>query len=123
MSHTVTIETQVRDPAAVHAACDRLRIPAPTVGIFELYDGQVSGLAVQLPDWRYPVVCNITNGTFAFDNFGGHWGERLYLDRFLQAYAVEKAKLEARRRGHSVVEQAMADGSIKLTVQVAGGVV
>jgi hypothetical protein len=55
------------------------------------------------------------------DNFGGHWGKSQQLDRFLQAYAVEKAKIEARRRGHSVMEQPLANGSIKLTIQVAGG--
>jgi hypothetical protein len=49
------------------------------------------------------------------------WGDQRQLDRFLQAYAVEKAKIEARKRGHSVTEQALADGSIKLTLQVAGG--
>ena len=43
------------------------------------------------------------------------------LDRFLQSYAVEKATLEARRRGHSISEQPLADGSIKLTIRVAGG--
>ena len=35
--------------------------------------------------------------------------------------AVEKAKIEARKRGHSVYEQALPDGSIKLTIQVGGG--
>jgi len=49
------------------------------------------------------------------------WGDDQELGKWLQGYAVEKAKLEARRRGHSVVEQPLADGSIKLTVQVAGG--
>jgi hypothetical protein len=34
--------------------------------------------------------------------------------------AVEKAAIEARRRGHSVVEQALPDGSIKLTINVGG---
>jgi hypothetical protein len=34
---------------------------------------------------------------------------------------VEKAKAEARRVGHSVSEQALTDGSIKLTIQVTGG--
>ena len=42
------------------------------------------------------------------------------LDRFLQMYAVEKAKLEARRQGHSVTEQSLADGSVKLTINVGG---
>jgi hypothetical protein len=34
--------------------------------------------------------------------------------------AVEKARIEARKRGHQVIEQALADGSIKLTIQVGG---
>ncbi len=48
------------------------------------------------------------------------WGDQAQLDRLLQMYAVEKAKLEANRRGHTVTEQALADGSIKLTIQVGG---
>jgi hypothetical protein len=123
LSHIVTIETQVRDPAAVRTACDRLRLPPPTEGTFQLYSSRATGLGVQLPDWRYPVVCDTTTGKLAFDNFGGRWGEQSQLDKFLQSYAVEKAKIEARRRGHSVVEQSLADGSIKLTVQVAGGAI
>jgi len=35
---------------------------------------------------------------------------------------VEKAKIEVRRKGHSVSESLLTDGSIKLTVQVNGGV-
>ena len=35
--------------------------------------------------------------------------------------AVEKAKLEARRKGHSLTEQQLPDGSIKVTIQVKGG--
>ena len=49
------------------------------------------------------------------------WGDQKELDRFMQAYAAEKAKIESRRRGHSVTEQTLADGSIKLTIQVNGG--
>lgn len=48
------------------------------------------------------------------------WGDQQHLDRFLQAYAVEKAALEARRQGHTVLEHPLPDGSIKLTVQIAG---
>lgn len=48
------------------------------------------------------------------------WGEQQHLDRFLQAYAVERATMEARRQGHTVVEQSQPDGSMKLTVSVGG---
>ena len=48
------------------------------------------------------------------------WGEQAQLDRFLQAYTVERAKLESRRKGHTCTEQQLADGSIKLTINVGG---
>jgi hypothetical protein len=43
LSHTVQIQTEVRDPAAVQAACRRLGLPAPANGTAQLYGGQVSG--------------------------------------------------------------------------------
>ncbi|MEQ8788431.1 MAG: DUF1257 domain-containing protein [Pirellulaceae bacterium] len=121
MSHIVTIKTEVRDAAAVGAACKRLRLPEPVEGTHQLYMNKATGLAVELPRWKYPVVCELTSGQLLYDNFGGRWGEQQKLDAFLQSYAVEKAKIEARRQGHSVTEQPLEDGSVKLTVQVAGG--
>lgn len=44
------------------------------------------------------------------------WGKQAEVDRFMQAYSVEKAKLEARRQGHTAIEQAQADGSIRITI-------
>jgi len=121
MSHIVQIQTQVKDAAAVRAACQRLFLPAPVQGKTELFSGEVEGLAVQLPDWAYPVVADLATGQVKFDNYSGAWGDQKHLDALLQAYAVEKAKIEARRRGHSVTEQTLADGSIKLVIQVGGG--
>ena len=121
MSHIVTVKTEVRDAAAVQAACNRLRLPQPVLGRFHLFAGEAEGLSVQLPEWRYPVGCQLATGQLRYDNYNGHWGKQEHLGQFLQAYAVEKAKLEARRRGNLVTEQHLADGSIKLTVQVQGG--
>lgn len=118
MSHIVTIKTEVRDIAAIRAACQRLTLSAPVHGATELFSGLVTGWAVQLPDWTYPVVCDTESGQINYDNFNGSWGDQKELDRFLQAYAVEKAKIEARRQGHSVTEQQLADGSIKLAINV-----
>jgi hypothetical protein len=73
-----------------------------------------------LPDWRYPVVCNVETAQLAYDNFEGRWGDPQRLNQFLQAYAVELVKQEARRKGHSCLEQPLADGSIKLTITVGG---
>ena len=118
MSHVVQIQTQVRDPAAIGCACQRLQLPAPVEGEFQLYTTRESGLGIQLRGWRYPVVCKPKTGEIKYDNFGGHWGAQEELERFLQAYSVEKAAIEARRRGHSVVEQPLSDGSIKLTITI-----
>jgi hypothetical protein len=100
LSHIVSIQTKVHDPAVITAACDRLCLPVPVEGKVKLYSGTASGLLVQLPGWKYPAVIDTPTGTVKFDNFGGRWGEQNQLDRFLQTYAVEKAKLEARRCGH-----------------------
>ncbi|MDM4018966.1 hypothetical protein [Roseiconus lacunae] len=120
MSHIVEIRTQVRDAAAVRASCLRLGLTAPVEGLFKLYRETVQGLGVQLRDWRYPVVFDLASGKSQFDNFEGHWGDPRRLDEFVQTYAVEKTKIEARKQGYSVVEQPLADGSIKVTVQVGG---
>ena len=93
----------------------------PVQGPARLFSGEVIGLAVALPDWTYPIVCDTATGQVQYDNFGGRWGEQVHLDRFIQAYAVAKATIEARRKGHTVAEQQLADGSIKLTIQVNGG--
>ena len=90
MSHIVTIETQVRDDLAIQNACLRLGLPQPIQARVELFSGSVSGLAVQLPGWAYPVVCDTGSGQVRYDNYAGQWGDSQQLDRFLQAYAVEK---------------------------------
>jgi hypothetical protein len=121
VSHIVQIQTQVRDAAAVAAACRRLGLPPPVKRTAKLFSSTATGLTVQLPGWTYPVVCDLSSGQLQYDNYGGRWGAPEKLAEFLQAYAVELAKIEARKKGHSVSEQTLADGSIKLTIQVAGG--
>ena len=118
MSHIVTVETEIRDVAALTAACHRLGLVQPTRKTTQLFSGEATGYCVRLPGWRFPVVCSTESGQIQFDNFEGRWGEQRELDRLMQAYACERAKLEARRRGHTVTEQPLADGSIKLTVHV-----
>ncbi len=118
MSHIVTIQTQVRDPAAISSACMRLQLPEPEFATVTLFSANPTGWAVRLPEWTYPVVCDVDQGQLYYDNYGGRWGNQDHLDHFLQAYAVEKAKLEARKQGYSAIEQPLADGSIKVTIEV-----
>jgi hypothetical protein len=120
VSHIVTIQTKVHDPIAVNAACQRLGLALPIQGTATLFSGEVTGLLVQFPDWQYPAVIDPLTGSVKFDNFQGHWGDQRHLDRFLQMYAVERAKLEARKKGYSVSEQALENGSIKLQIAEGG---
>jgi len=120
MSHIVTIATEARDPLAVAAACRRLGLPEPAHGTAALFEGRATGLLVRLPGWLYPLVVDVAAGQLRYDNYGGQWGRPEELGRFLQAYALERARSEAQKRGHSVVEQPLADGSVKLTISVGG---
>jgi hypothetical protein len=99
-----------------------MSLPEPVEGTARLFSSQATGWQVQLPAWRYPVVCDTTSGQLHYDNFEGRWGDPKKLDQFLQAFAVEKATLEARKQGYSVQESALADGSIQLLVEVGGQV-
>jgi hypothetical protein len=121
LSHIVEIRTEVRDPAAVAAACRRLGLPAPVQGTAALFSGEAAGLLVRLPGWLYPAVFDTTSGQARFDNYDGTWGDPAHLGRFLQMYAVERAKIEARKPGYATTEEALADGSIRLSINVGGG--
>ena len=120
MSHIVEIRTEIRDEQAVRAACTRLQLPAPEHKTVRLFNATATGLCVQLPGWSYPVVANLQTGQVQYDNYNGHWGEQRHLNSFLQAYAVCKATIEARKKGHMITETSLQDGSIKVTVRVGG---
>ena len=116
MSHIVTIAVEVRDLAAIQSACKRLKLAEPVFGKAQLFEKEIEGILVKLPEWVFPVVCDLPTGAVHYDNFGGNWGEQKHLDKFVQTYSVEKATIEARRKGYSVSEQPLNDGSIKLTI-------
>ena len=114
MSHLVTVAVEVRDRDALVAACQRLQLSEPKHRTTRFYDdNEVTGATVRLPGWRYPVVFDLGGGV-KYDDFEGRWGERRHLDSLLQAYAVCKTTIEARRAGHTVRETELPGGRIKL---------
>lgn len=115
MSHVVEIRTEVRDRAALSAACRRLEWPAPVDRQVRFYQDEVTGVAVDLPGWAYPVVFDLRGGV-RFDNYEGRWGHERELHKLLQAYAVECVTAEARLAGHRVCERLLDSGCIQLTV-------
>ena len=121
MSHVVSIRTEVRDAEAVKSACKRLGLDEPFFGKATFYmREEFVGWCIKLPGWHYLAVADLTTGQVHYDNYEENWGEQKHLDAFVQAYAVEKATIEAKQRGHTVFEQPLADGSIKLVIQVGG---
>jgi hypothetical protein len=120
MSHIVTIKTRVTDPVALAAACARLGLETPTQGTATLFSAEASGLIVKLPGWHYPVVVDTASGETKFDNYNEAWGKQAELDKLLQSYAIEKTRIEARRAGHTLTEQRLDGGAVKLTIQVGG---
>ena len=76
MSHIVEIQTQVRDAEAVRAACQRLHLPAFVERTVKLFSGEATGLAIELPGWRYLVVAQCETGQLAYEDFEGRWGEQ-----------------------------------------------
>ncbi len=146
MSHIVTIQARLRDPALLAEVCRRLGLPEPVRGTMTAADGQTAeGLLIPLPGWRVPIAV-AADGTVRTErwngvrlpiaqedlgrpariagggwNFGGYepYGQESELNKLLQAYAVEAAKLAARRAGRNVLEQRMADGSVRLTIEEA----
>lgn len=103
MSHTMNITLELKDHDALIAACDRLGCPLLLHGTHHLFASDEIGVGVMLQDWRYPVIVK-DNGTVAYDNYNGAWGDMSRLNELKAYYGIEKAKIEARRAGHSVYE-------------------
>lgn len=102
MSHTMNIETEIRDLAALATACARLNIKTET-GTFTLFQTTEEGTAVYLDGWHYPAVIK-KDGTVAYDTYNGKWGDDAKLKELTSYYGLEKAKMEARKKGYSIYE-------------------
>src|ERR1035437_3908093 len=96
LSHVVSIKVDIRDPTALAAACARLGLQPPVRGTAKLFTTDATGEIVRLPGWTYPVVIDTEARRVRFDNFNEAWGSQQELDKLLQAYAVEKARIEAK---------------------------
>lgn len=118
MSHTVKVKSvNVTDVDALRAAASRLNLPALNEGTHRLYDGTTrQGFALRLPNWRYDVVFDTKSGEVLFDNFNGHWGQEIEIDRLVQAYVLEKGAAECRMQGFSeITEEVKEDGTVHMT--------
>jgi hypothetical protein len=102
MSETMNIKTEILDMAALSAACERLGFQMQ-VGEHRLYRTTETGMGVFLPGWQFPLVVK-EGGQVAYDTYGGRWGDEKKLHELTAHYGLEKAKLEARKKGYSIYE-------------------
>lgn len=118
MSETFNVDLELRDKAALAAACSRLGLSVAS-GVHNLYrDKGLQGLGVSLQGWRFPAIVK-ADGTVAYDNYHGRWGDIKELNKLKAYYGLEKAKIEARKKGLSVYES-VQDNKLVLKIRVGG---
>ncbi len=119
MSHTMNIKIELHDRAALEAACQRLGLQM-VEGKHKLYSSTEEGIAIFLPGWKYPAIVK-ADGTVAYDNYNGSWGDMREFHKLEAYYGVEKAKIEARKKGYSVYEHYNdRTQEIELRIQIGG---
>jgi len=108
MSHTTTIELEVKSIPALKQACLDLGYTFKENSVGKLYDGtEVEGFVMQLPEFSYPVIA--AKGALHFDTYKGQWGDEKYISKLKQRYAVNVQKDQARQRGYRVREERLGD--------------
>lgn len=118
MSHVVKCRVEMKNSNALNAAIDHLKLENLGQGTHTLYNNQkATGIAVKLPAWNYPVVINTETGEAKYDNYGGHWGKQVELDKLVQRYAVETAREQALLSGMTIEEHTEQNGDITLRMQ------
>ena len=125
MSHFTSVQTQIKDIAALRSACDELGLQVLDNTTARGYSTNTTrGEHVIRLKGPYDVAVNKhPDGTYGLttDWWDGHVEREVGTNfgRLLQLYAVHKAITEARKRGHMVQRRQQRDGSIKLVI---GGV-
>jgi hypothetical protein len=115
MSHVATIALEFRDAEALADAAAALGF-ALMRDTVRFYDGtRVTGTALHLPGWRYPVVID-AYGQLFYDHYEGQWGDLVHLHRFRQAYAEAATRRFARAQGLRVTRAVQPDGTVRLAL-------
>ena len=126
MSHFVTIQTQIRDVAALEDACSEL-------GVELLHNAEARGYANQTRrgdlvirlNGPYDIAASRETGAeksepynLTTDWWGGHVEKEVgpNYGRLLQLYGVHKTMREASRKRLRVTRRQERDGSIRLTL-------
>ena len=102
MSKTMNMTIDLNDRVALMSACERLNLRVEE-GTFQLFRTTEKGLGIFLEGWKFPAVLK-ADGSVAFDNYEGHWGDEKELNKLKAYYGVEKVKIESWQKGYAVSE-------------------
>jgi hypothetical protein len=124
MSHISKIELEVKDLGTLAQACSRLGLKlVQSQKTFKWYgreDGKCDH-AIKVPGANYEIGVIKAGDAFELqcDYYDAAIGKAIGRNGGLlkQAYAVERTKTEARRKGYTVMEQ-KTDSGVRLHVQV-----
>lgn len=118
MSHTATVEVEVKDVAAFRKACERLKIKYELNTDVRMFDGKVvRGMAAYLPGWKYPAVFD---GVKMYaDTFSGRWGEESELSKFKVAYVAEAAKNKMSSK-FTATQKVLPNGTVQVVFTQKG---
>lgn len=119
MSHTTTCTLKVDKEHILLRAIKKLGLSIVEGTSHTMFDRTVAeGVAVKLPHWQQPVVFNLKHGRVYYDNYKGHWGDQVELDKLVQQYTLE-ASLEQAAMAAYATEVVTADnGDITLYCDV-----
>jgi len=124
MSHISKIELEVKDLATLKRACDRLRlIMIEGQNTFKWY-GREEGKcdhAIRVPGATYEIGVVKTGSVYELrcDYYDATIGKTIGQTGGLlkKAYAAERTKTEARRKGYTVIEK-QTDSGVRLHIRV-----
>lgn len=98
MSETVTVAVKFKPGEALTRAVERMKGKIIGQGTHKLYATSETGFAFTLPKWHFPLIIR-ENGSLAFDDYKGQWGDRSQLNDLQQEYALQAAQCKAEELG------------------------
>lgn len=98
MSHTSQIAADYSHPEALAAAVAKLGGRVIGEGRHKLFSSAHDGLGIRLNNWAYPLIVQ-ADGTLAYDDYGGKWGNLADLDRLHEEYSWALTEIAAQRLG------------------------
>ncbi len=122
MSHFTKIQTQIKDIAALKAACGELKLDLVQDEVVRGYTKRDAAYVIKL-NGAFDVGLELDAATqswgLVYDKWNNYVHSELGTDcgKLIQRYAVCKVEMEARKKGLSVFRKYMDNGNIQVVLQ------